>query len=930
MKPLDRLSDYLGAIERRLRWLVVSRGAAVIAGAALVLTVAAVLLANHFAFSQPSVLAARVLLFLGLALAIAAALILPLLRLNRRRAAHMAESKYPQFEERLLTFTERLEQNAGDPFLPLLADDTLTVVQQAQPRDVARTAWIFSFSSVAVSALVVLLWLASGPGFLGYGTSLLWGGLPKGNVKPFYSIQVDPGNRTIRKRTDQVVTAVLMGFTAPSVRFVARYASASQWAQADMRPQGGASGYQFLIAGVPESLEYYVVAGGVRSPTYKLNVVDLPSVKSIKVTYHYPEWTGMKDAVEDPGGDLRAVEGTVAEVVIRTDRPLANGTLLLDDGSKIGLRDGALRVRQCLVARVPIQRDGMYHVAAVESGEDVRLSEDYFIEAQKDNPPEISITRPGRDFKASPIEEVTVAVNAKDDFGLRDMLLHYSVNGGPEKTVSAAAQQGRQNGQRQRHHLARRFQSGAGRPGQPLCQRQRRAPRPPTPTCSLSKPSRSSATTRSRSRAAAAVAAAATTASSRTRSPSARRKSSPPPGTRSRATAPKVSDAENAAFLSSVQSKLRDQAKSMSDRMKARQIEEAGDAFKTFVTDLDQAVEQMAPASDDLKTGKWQDALAPEQKALQYLQRAFATFRDIQVAFGQRGGGGGGGGMSGATRDMQGLFDLELDTEKNQYESGRQTQSADARQREVDDMLQKLEQLAKRQQELAEQARQGQQTASSAGNRRCCGAKPRSSSSRCGSLRKMSQLSRNGQQGQQGQQGSRASRAAGAAAGNPDRADSGGQSGQMGQAQAGQQGGNRSNNRQQQRRSSSRPTASMDARMRGANPQQLQQTIDRLQQALQDMRNAASSQQAGTPQGEAEARRAADRLKEAQQMLAGLAQHRNPSNEVDELARQADELARRQQDFEDPNAAGLRPEPAACRAIRPKTWPSKRKPRPRT
>ncbi len=44
----------------------------------------------------------------------------------------------------------------------------------------------------------------------------------------------------------------------------------------------------------------------------------------------------------------------------------------------------------------------MYHVAAIEDGEDVRLSEDYFIEAMKDNPPEVKITRPGRDFRASP------------------------------------------------------------------------------------------------------------------------------------------------------------------------------------------------------------------------------------------------------------------------------------------------------------------------------------------------------------------------------------------------------------------------------------------------------------------------------------------------------------------------------------------------
>src|SRR5215469_2561703 len=301
MKPLDRLSEYLGAVERRLRLLVLSRGAAVIAAAALGLTVGAVLMANHYAFSNPSVITARVLLFLGLACAIAAAMVVPLVRLNRRKAARAAESKYPQFEERLLTFTERMEQNADDPFLPLLAADTLSVAQQAQPKHLARTAWIFSFSSVALTALLVLLWMGSAGGFLGYGTSLLWGGLPKGNVKPYYSIQVDPGNKTIRKRADQVVSAVLMGFTAPRVRFFARYTSSSQWEQAEMRPEASGAGYQFLIAGVPESLEYYVEAGGVRSQTYKLNVVDLPSIKNIRVTYHFPEWSGMKDAVEDPG-----------------------------------------------------------------------------------------------------------------------------------------------------------------------------------------------------------------------------------------------------------------------------------------------------------------------------------------------------------------------------------------------------------------------------------------------------------------------------------------------------------------------------------------------------------------------------------------------------------------------------------------------------
>ena len=433
MKPLDRLSEYLGAVERRLRWVAVTRGIAATAAAALIFTVVAVLVANHFSFSDPSVLSARMLLFLGLAFAIAVALIVPIIRLNRRRAARETESQFPQFEERLLTFSERVEQNPSDPFLPLLAADTLSVAEQAEPKHVAKTSRMAGFSSAAAVAVVTLVWLATTQGFLGYGTALLWGGLPKNDVKPFYDIRVTPGNKTVRKTASQVIGAQLHGFTAPNVRFFGRYSSASRWEQAEMRTEAGGSDYEFFIAGVPETMEYYVEAGGVRSKTYKLNVIDLPSVKNIQVTYHYPPWTGMKDTVENPGGDLRAVEGTTADVEIRTDRPLSNGAILLDTGAKLTLHAGP---GNTLLASVPIQKDGLYHIAAAGNGEDVRLTEDYFIEALKDRAPEVKITRPGRDFRASPIEEVSVTVEAKDDFGLKNVELHYAVNGSAEKTTS--------------------------------------------------------------------------------------------------------------------------------------------------------------------------------------------------------------------------------------------------------------------------------------------------------------------------------------------------------------------------------------------------------------------------------------------------------------------------------------------------------------
>ncbi len=277
--------------------------------------------------------------------------------------------------------------------------------------------------------------------------------------------------------------------------------------------------------------------------------------------------------------------------------------------------------------------------------------------------------------------------------------------------------------------------------------------------------------------------------------------------------------------------------------MKARQLAGSSEEFKAFTADMDEAVKAMGPAAEKLRGSQWDNALAPEQKALQHLLRAEAAMRDIKVAFGNSGGGG--GGKNGADRDLQSLFDLELDTEKNQYESGQSAASKDQRQKEIDEALQKLEQLARRQQELAEQQRRNQQVSQQRWQQEMLRREAEELQ------RKMEQLSRN-QQGQQ-QQGQPQS-------GQP----------QSGQPQSGQSG----------------KPSSQGGQM---SSQQLQRAIQQLKQAQQDMRQSTSSQ------SESDSRRAAERLKEARDMLAGMRQQQ-AAGSVDDLAREAESLANRQQE----------------------------------
>ena len=306
MNALDQLHAYLARLEARMRLFSVSRGAAIVAAAALIATVILVMITNSFAFSTRSLFYARVLLFLCLATAVAFALVIPLLRLNRRAAARSAERRFPEFEQRLLTVAEKPER--ADPFAQLLASDALRIAQTSEPQRLAPNGSIFGLFTSAGTAVAVLLWLIlAGPGYFGYGSQLLWAGAPKLGAPAFYDILVSPGDHTVRRKADQLITAQLLGFDSPKVRLFARFKSASKWDEVPMLPQPRASAYEFLFGGLAESMECYVLAGSVQSKHFNLRVVDLPGIQKMKVTYHLPAWAGGQTIADENGGDLRAV-----------------------------------------------------------------------------------------------------------------------------------------------------------------------------------------------------------------------------------------------------------------------------------------------------------------------------------------------------------------------------------------------------------------------------------------------------------------------------------------------------------------------------------------------------------------------------------------------------------------------------------------------
>ena len=333
---------------------------------------------------------------------------------------------------------------------------------------------------------------------------------------------------------------------------------------------------------------------------------------------------------------------------------------------------------------------------------------------------------------------------------------------------------------------------------------------------------------------------------------------------------------EQAHFLSDVERKLADQAKTLADRMRARELADASAEFQGFSKEMDRASDEIRMSADQLKPGKFSDAFPHEQKALQSLLRAESMFHDIQVAFGQRGGGGGMNGSAG--RDLERMFDLELDTDKNQYETGESASSAAGQQQKaLDEALQRLQMLAKRQQELAAQRQQ-----QAAFSQRWEEEMLRREAEKL--QQQMQQLAQNGSNGRQSNQQS-----------------SSGQQTSSGQQSRGQQSRGQQSSGQQS--SSSQSPASLGSRSQsstGQNAQngtrtsggdpRMQQAMDALRRAEEEMRKAVSEHDAGAEQ------RAASELQQAQNLLSGMAQQR-AGDSLSDVAQRAQQLAQQQEDF---------------------------------
>jgi hypothetical protein len=439
-----RLLDVVRGVRNRYRAKRALRGAAIAVAASWIVLAVTSYALSVLKYSDGAVMGGRIVAGLAIVAIIARFVVMPLLpKLHDAQVALYLEEHEHSLKASVMTAVEMQNPvlaTSGTMRSPALIDRltraALDRLHKANDGKAVDSGELRTNGGVFLAALAAATLLTIfGPPVLRNGFRLIAVPWNRPEAAVPFSIAVEPGNTTIAKGGDELIEARLRGFQSETVELLVHNADSTAWTRVPMMPDSTGQ-YAFRLFDIAGKTEYAVEANGVRSTVYTIDVSNLPFVKQVDLQYRFPAYTQLAPQNVDSTGDIAALKGTMVRIRVQPTVPTQGGRVIVDGGDTLKLvpsSDGSL------MAMLRVDKAGFYKVELEgPAGKMVTGSLDYTIDALPDRPPTIQFVKPGRDQKVLSVDEVYTEVKAEDDYGVAKVDLVYSVNGGPEKTLSLA------------------------------------------------------------------------------------------------------------------------------------------------------------------------------------------------------------------------------------------------------------------------------------------------------------------------------------------------------------------------------------------------------------------------------------------------------------------------------------------------------------
>lgn len=247
-------------------------------------------------------------------------------------------------------------------------------------------------------------------------------------------VTVTPGDAAVEKGSGLVVMARFDG-ALPAEATLVVGANAESERRIPLAKNLDDPVFGGSIPEVNADLLYHIEYGGKRTRDFRVTTYEHPNLVRADAKLTYPGYTGLPEKTIEDTRRVSAVEGTELEYAFHLNKPVAKAQLIAKGGEPVELKPDASRPNTYL-AGLTLLESRRYELQLVDAeGRANKVPPVIQIDVTRNRPPELKFVRPRKDLRVSPLEEIDFEAEVSDDFGLSAFGIAYSVGGGEPALV---------------------------------------------------------------------------------------------------------------------------------------------------------------------------------------------------------------------------------------------------------------------------------------------------------------------------------------------------------------------------------------------------------------------------------------------------------------------------------------------------------------
>ncbi len=191
-----------------------------------------------------------------------------------------------------------------------------------------------------------------------------------------------------------------------------------------------------IIQEVNSELLYHIEYAGKRTRDYRISIYEHPALTRADAKIVYPAFTNLPEKTIRDTRRVSAVEGSQIGLTFILNKAVTTAQLVPKEGAALDLTVDAEHPN-VYTTTITATEDRRYELHLADArGLANKVPQRFVIDVHKNLPPELKPVFPNRDIVASPLEELSLEAEVSDDYGVTGYGLSYALAGTQNKNLT--------------------------------------------------------------------------------------------------------------------------------------------------------------------------------------------------------------------------------------------------------------------------------------------------------------------------------------------------------------------------------------------------------------------------------------------------------------------------------------------------------------